>query len=215
MINLKIDKRIPLALISLAMAFSSQSAFCAGDSYFKNDNIKQLQELKEAHKSDSDVRKVDAVNRFFNTNIVYKKDDSFGPKKDHWSTAEETLSRGYGDCEDYALAKYSTLIDWGIDKNKLKLTYGKLNSTKEFHMVLQFKDTKVSEPLILDNLKTKLTLAKDEKNIIPIYSFNHEKVFVNESGFDKLKEINSNSKEKLSKFGNWVARNEKGSSYNI
>lgn len=215
MINLKIDKRLPLALISLALAFSSQPALCAGSSYFQNDNIKQLQQLKEAHKNDSDVRKVDVVNGFFNKNIVYKKDDTFGPKKDHWSTAEETLSRGYGDCEDYALAKYSTLIDWGVDKNKLKLTYGKLNKTKEFHMVLQFKDTKVSEPLILDNLKAKLTLAKDEKNITPIYSFNHEKVFINNGGFDNLKEINSNSKEKLSKFGNWVARNDKANPYNI
>lgn len=215
MINLKIDKRIPVALIALASAFSSQSALCAAGSYFQNDNVQQLTKLKEIHKNDSDVKKVDVVNRFFNTNVVYKKDDSFGPKKDHWSTAEETLSRGYGDCEDYALAKYSTLIDWGVDKNKLKLTYGKLNSTKEFHMVLQFKDTSVSEPLILDNLKSKLTLAKNEKNITPIYSFNHEKVFLNNGGFDNLTEISSNSKDKLSKFGNWVARNDKGSAYNI
>lgn len=215
MINLKVDKRIPLALISLAIAFSSHSALSAENSYFKNDNIKQLQELKKIHKNDSDVKKVDVVNKFFNQNVVYKKDERFGPNKDHWSTAEETLSRGYGDCEDYALAKYSTLIDWGVDKNKLKLTYGKLNTTKEFHMVLQFKDTKVSEPLILDNLKAKLTLAKDEKNITPIYSFNHEKVFVNNGGFDNLREVSSNSKEKLSKFGGWVARNNTGNDYNI
>jgi predicted transglutaminase-like cysteine proteinase len=43
-------------------------------------------------------------------------------QEDYWSTPREFLISGRGDCEDYAIIKYFTLIKLGFDERKLFLT---------------------------------------------------------------------------------------------
>ena len=71
---------------------------------------------------------------------------------DHWETPKEFLRCGYGDCEDYAIIKYFTLIKLGFDKKKLFITsvYDKYSGS--YHMVLSYFKSKGKPPLILDNL---------------------------------------------------------------
>ncbi|MBK7656351.1 MAG: transglutaminase-like cysteine peptidase [Betaproteobacteria bacterium] len=76
---------------------------------------------------------------------------------DYWATLLDTASKNAGDCEDFAIAKYVSLINSGMDENKLRLTYvlarvqsnGK--SISEPHMVLAYYPDPGAEPLILDN----------------------------------------------------------------
>ena len=64
--------------------------------------------------------KLNRVNAFFNANVQFIDDQALWDKKDYWATPIETLSIGGGDCEDYAIAKYFTLKQLGVDENKLR-----------------------------------------------------------------------------------------------
>ena len=46
-------------------------------------------------------------------------------KVDYWATPIEFLASHGGDCEDFAIAKYFTLIQLGIPEEQLTLTYVK------------------------------------------------------------------------------------------
>ena len=43
-------------------------------------------------------------------------------QEDYWATPLETLSRRQGDCEDYSISKYITLVLAGMPEDKLRIT---------------------------------------------------------------------------------------------
>ncbi len=59
-----------------------------------------------------------AVNDTFNR-ITYRKDTDTWGRTDYCASPQELLSRGQGDCEDYALAKYFTLRALGYATDQL------------------------------------------------------------------------------------------------
>ena len=121
------------------------------------------------------LHKLKNVNDFFNK-IKYKRDLAHWGKKDYWAAPFEFMGTGAGDCEDYAIAKYYSLIKLGIPEHKLRITYVKLlrkrTKYEEAHMVLTYYHKKNSTPIVLDNVNKKLQLASKRKDLKPIYSFN-------------------------------------------
>ena len=115
------------------------------------------------------------INDFFNK-IKYKRDLAHWGKNDYWAAPFELMGTGAGDCEDYAIAKYYSLIKLGIPEHKLRITYVKLlrkrTQYEEAHMVLTYYHKKNSTPIVLDNVNKKLQLASKRKDLKPIYSFN-------------------------------------------
>lgn len=83
-------------------------------------------------------------------------DSNIDPNIDSWSTRGEFLQKGGGDCEDYAIAKYYTLKDLGIDEKNMCLLLVKEKYSKSDHMVLAFWENHQKIPLILDNLSIKV-----------------------------------------------------------
>ena len=75
---------------------------------------------------------------------------------DHWETPKEFLRCGYGDCEDYAIIKYFTLLRLGFDKKKLFITSVYEKYTGSYHMVLSYFKSEGKPPLILDNLSFRI-----------------------------------------------------------
>ena len=65
------------------------------------------------------------VNDFFARNLRYQTDILLWKENDYWATPLETLGRGLGDCEDYAIAKYISLRALGVSDDKLRLIYVK------------------------------------------------------------------------------------------
>ena len=57
------------------------------------------------------------VNQRVNWHVRYRED---GPA-DEWATAPVTLMRGYGDCEDFALAKMALLAELGVSPDEMFL----------------------------------------------------------------------------------------------
>jgi predicted transglutaminase-like cysteine proteinase len=121
--------------------------------------------------SRNDLEKLEKVNRFFNQ-VEYVEDIDHWDQKDYWATPIEFLATNGGDCEDYTIAKYFTLMAMGIAEEKLNLTYVKALASNVHHMVLTYYSTPESEPLVLDNIKTDILLASQRQDLLPIYSFN-------------------------------------------
>ena len=126
-------------------------------------------------------QKLKLTNRFFNRHIHFSNDMDTWGQKDYWATPGETLSRGQGDCEDYVLAKYSTLLGMNVPVEQLRLIYVIAsdlgNTNKRAHMVLGYYPTPDAEPLILDNLISDIHPASLRIDLTPIFSFNSEGVW--------------------------------------
>ncbi len=115
--------------------------------------------------------KLQRVNDFFNQ-IRFVSDQIHWKKKDYWATPIEFISTNGGDCEDFTIAKYFTLRELGVSDKKLRLTYVKAIRLNQAHMVLSYFETPSSEPLLLDNLDKEIRLASKRRDLVPVYSFN-------------------------------------------
>lgn len=120
----------------------------------------------------SDREKLEKVNSFFNKNTFFVNDMDLYGVKDYWATPIEFLSRGAGDCEDYAIAKYFSLKMMGVTEEKLRIAYVKALQHNIFHMVMVYYSHPAAEPLILDNLIDTITPASERKDLLPIFTFN-------------------------------------------
>lgn len=86
------------------------------------------------------------------------------------------------DCEDYSIAKYFTLRRLGIPNEKLRITYVKALRLNQAHMIVAYYPTPTSIPLVLDNLTDKILPATQRTDLIPVYSFNAEGLWLPGSG---------------------------------
>ena len=129
--------------------------------------------LIESNITHSEQNKLKITNDFFNQFDHFEDADIQG-KEDHWDTPEEFIVKRGGDCEDFAISKYFTLIALGIPVEKLRITYVKALKYNKAHMVLTYYSQPESDPLVLDSLTLKIFPASKRTDLLPIYSFNGE-----------------------------------------
>lgn len=86
--------------------------------------------------SDGGAHNLQAVNRWVNRNIAYGEDQAIWSQRDYWATAQETINRRRGDCEDIAILKYQILVALGVDRNDLFLTLARDLARNADHAVL-------------------------------------------------------------------------------
>ena len=55
--------------------------------------------------------KVDRINEFFNRQVTWGSDAKVWGDKDYWATPIETMGKAAGDCEDFSIAKYYSLLN--------------------------------------------------------------------------------------------------------
>jgi len=139
----------------------------------------------EGAQNKTDMEKLNIVNNFFNTQIKWVADEKLWKKKDYWATPTETLIKQAGDCEDFTIIKYFTLIALGVPVEKLKLNYVKAIKINQAHMVMTYSETKRSIPLVLDNINKKILPATKRKDLKPVYSFNGEGLWVQKKASSK------------------------------
>ena len=99
--------------------------------------------------------KLQAVNDFINRSVSYGTDRQIWGVDDYWATPLETLSRGRGDCEDFALLKRKMLVDRGVDPADLLMTVV-LQPNGEGHAVLTVRTDRGD--FVLDNMRSKVML---------------------------------------------------------
>lgn len=122
--------------------------------------------------------KLNEVNRFFNRTIRFVDDIQLWRENDYWATPVEMLVKGAGDCEDYSIAKYFTLRRLGIPSEKLRITYVKALNYNQAHMVLTYYSSPTADPLVLDNLINDIHPASQRRDLLPVYAFNAEGLYL-------------------------------------
>ncbi len=145
-------------------------------------STRDLQQLL-AVVSDGEVSvRLDAVNGHFNRRIAFAEDTVVWQQADFWASPIETLAKGEGDCEDYAIAKYFSLVAAGVPVASLRLVYVRailaalptVPARSVAHMVLAYYPERSEDPLILDNLVQEIKPASRRADLTPVFSFNSE-----------------------------------------
>jgi predicted transglutaminase-like cysteine proteinase len=122
-------------------------------------------------------RQLTEINRFFNQ-FVYQDDYQHWGEQDYWATPSEFLGTQIGDCEDFVIAKYFALRKLGVPDERLYLTYVKALKQNVAHMVLSYFETPSSTPLVLDNYNPMILSADKRLDLLPVYSFNAQSLFL-------------------------------------
>ncbi|MFJ2710452.1 cysteine protease LapG [Pseudomonas sp. NPDC087346] len=140
--------------------------------------IDAWQNLLATQKQVSEVEKLKVVNLFFNKQMRYVEDIDLWGQVDYWETPIEALWKGAGDCEDYAIAKYFSLRHLGVSSDKLRITYVKALRQNRAHMVLTYYSSPEAMPLVLDSLIDQIQPASQRTDLLPVYSFNAEGLYL-------------------------------------
>lgn len=155
-----------------------------------------------------DPEKVRRANQFFNQRIRWQEDPEVWQQKDYWATPLETMARRAGDCEDFSIAKYMTLLLAGVDINKLRITYvkaqmgGAYSKVFQAHMVLAYYETPGGIPLILDNMIDDVRPASQRADLKPVFGFNSKGLWVGGAAAPATKDPGA----KLSRWRDLLAR---------
>lgn len=130
-----------------------------------------LQRLIKDNTTLNETAKLACVNTFFNQ-IPYRSDRGTWGRSDYWASPLETLVKGAADCEDYAIAKFYTLLRLGVAPEKLYLAYVRVGDDKTPHFVLTYYASQDAVPLVLDNRTPEIRPAVFDEHFEPVYRFN-------------------------------------------
>ena len=112
------------------------------------------------------IAKLEAVNSYINARVRFVDDRLQFGVTDRWLTASETLSRGRGDCEDYAIAKRAMLRAAGLADKDLYLVVLKDLTRRADHAVLVVRAA--GRFLVLDNGTNRIVDSSDLFDYKPV-----------------------------------------------
>jgi predicted transglutaminase-like cysteine proteinase len=121
------------------------------------------------------------VNRMLNR-VRFVDDNAHWGEVDYWATPAESIGSNGADCEDFSIAKYFLLKELGVPIARLRLTYVKSLKLNQAHMVLAYYARPDADPLVLDNLEDTVRPASQRADLVPVYSFNDEEVWIEMRG---------------------------------
>lgn len=147
--------------------------------------IRAWGQLLQAHQGEDETAQLDAVNRFFNQQLSFRSDLQVWGRNDYWASPVESLVQGAGDCEDFAIAKYFSLRRLGVPSEKLRITYVKALRQNQPHMVLTYYSETGADPLVLDNLTNDIRRASQRRDLLPVYAFNADGVYLPRAGSER------------------------------
>jgi predicted transglutaminase-like cysteine proteinase len=140
--------------------------------------------MLQAQKGKPPPQQLQAVNTFWNQAVLNSDDLIVWGEADYWATPLESLGKHAGDCEDFVIGKYFSLLRLGMPVEKLRLVYvraqtgGAGSGQSIAHMVLGFHATPTAEPLVLDSLITDIQPASQRPDLTPVFSFNGQGIYV-------------------------------------
>lgn len=117
-----------------------------------------------------------AVNARINKLVQYRDDiDAYG-RQDHWATPVEALT-GRGDCEDYAILKYISLLELGVSDQQMRIVVVKDTRRGIGHAVLSVNLH--GKTYVLDSLRRAPVLDSKLNRYVPYYSVNRQGQWLN------------------------------------
>ncbi|WP_448505950.1 transglutaminase-like cysteine peptidase [Immundisolibacter sp.] len=139
--------------------------------------VRDWRQLIDADQEQPLKAKLMAVNDFFNQ-LPFVDDIIHWKQSDYWATPVEFLATDGGDCEDFAIAKYFTLLEMGVPESRLQITYVKAVQLNQAHMVLAYYANPAADPLVLDNLVPEMRPGSSRSDLVPVYSFNGQGLWI-------------------------------------
>jgi predicted transglutaminase-like cysteine proteinase len=115
------------------------------------------------------IAKLEAVNGYVNARVRFVDDRIQFGVADRWLPASETLARGRGDCEDFALAKRAMLRAAGVPDKDLYLVVLKDLSRRADHAVLVVRAA--GRFLVLDNGTDRIVDSSEVQDYKPVLTF--------------------------------------------
>ena len=115
------------------------------------------------------LAKLEAVNGYVNGRVRFVDDRVQFGVADRWQVPSDTLNRGRGDCEDFALAKRAMLRAAGIPDKDLYLVVLKDLSRRADHAVLVVRAA--GRFLVLDNGTDRIVDSSDVADYKPMLTF--------------------------------------------
>lgn len=119
------------------------------------------------------IEQLDAVNRFVNARVQFTNDKRQFGSTDLWMAAGETLSRGRGDCEDFAIAKLQMLRHAGFAEKDLYLVILHDVRRRQDHAVLVVRAE--DRLLVLDNGTNRIVDSDSLPDYRPILTFSGDR----------------------------------------
>lgn len=116
------------------------------------------------------------VNTSVNHAITFAEDTRTYGQADYWASAQETLRRGRGDCEDYAIAKMQILRAAGVPSRDLHLVIVRDLVRRQDHAVLAVRNG--DRFVILDSNTDRVLQADDVVDYRPIMTFSSEGTWI-------------------------------------
>ncbi|MGN7502874.1 MAG: transglutaminase-like cysteine peptidase [Alphaproteobacteria bacterium] len=135
-----------------------------------DNEVSKLQNDLRGLENASLVEKVVAVNKMMNK-VPYITDSNNWGKTDYWATPVEFMQRG-GDCEDFAIAKYTALRMLGVPEERLRVAIVQDTYKGIPHAVLIAYTDK--GPMLLDNQMDDAVFTDSTRRYKPIYSINRQ-----------------------------------------
>jgi predicted transglutaminase-like cysteine proteinase len=123
----------------------------------------------------SPLEQLDAVNRFVNQRVTFTNDIAQFGVSDLWMAAGETLRRGRGDCEDFAIAKLQMLRRAGFADKDLYLVILRDLGRRADHAVLVVRAE--GRLLVLDNGTSRIVDSEMIGDYRPIFTFSGNRVW--------------------------------------
>jgi predicted transglutaminase-like cysteine proteinase len=103
--------------------------------------------------------------------VAYIEDSKNWGKSDYWGTPVEFLTRG-GDCEDYAITKYTALRALGVPEERLRIAIvHDIQKNVPHAILIVYAD---EGAMILDNQSKITKFADNVSNYRPIFSINRQ-----------------------------------------
>ena len=115
------------------------------------------------------LERLEAVNWYVNRRVHFVDDQKQWGRTDVWATAAETLRRGRGDCEDYAIAKLQMLRRAGFADRDLYLVIVKDLVSRQDHAVLVVRAA--GHMYVLDNGTDRVLDSETLRDYRPILTF--------------------------------------------
>lgn len=114
---------------------------------------------------------VERVNAWVNARVEYREDRALFGEEDRWVTAQQALSRGRGDCEDYVIAKLQLLRAAGFDPADLYMAVVKDLIAHRDHALLLVRVE--GRLLVLDNRTDVIQQDPRGADYRPILTLSH------------------------------------------
>lgn len=152
--------------------FSKEKAAMKGEncsfSEFNTCHYKKWIKFLKTIKNKDKLTQVKKVNAYIN-NAKYTSDEKNWGKKDYWATPGQFMDK-FGDCEDYAIAKFVSLLLLGFRDSEMRIVAVKDLNLKVGHAVLVV--TVGDRTLLLDNQIKQIVDTKSVKHYRPVFSIN-------------------------------------------